>query len=162
MASLIEMERTIERLSRELTELRQSLAVQPSQRARPTAGSGLDFGIIRQIDDPAAPYVWVTLIEEIDEDPWWRLPANTAEAIRTQPQRLGRHFQGRIWTGTGEEEYPLDWAPGMRILPIMLYRGRPRVMDIPLLPRLDPLPLTLPQSDGRLVDSGVAVELLGA
>lgn len=161
--NVVELERRLASLEERAEVL---AAERLTQDARDDQGGGATdqpFCVVREVQTPTEPWVWVTTGRMLNESPWYVLAQDVAVPVRTEPGLVGRHYQYFVWEGdgTGFPDHPID--PGMITLPMSMTDGTQIVRYAPRLWMPSPILPTVKHTDCYLVSGGGAdVEIIYA
>lgn len=129
--------------------------------ARPAAGGGARWAVVRQLLLPAEPFVMVTFGEILDAAPWFQLPTNDKVKIRTDcPPAYSRHYEFFLFIGPESPSLPILHDDDMIPLPVLNINGVDTLLHFTRYMHIVPPTKNVPTTDGGGVDKGGNVTFL--
>ncbi len=139
VSEITELKQRIAEVTEELRRLKERLHeddVRPVRGSGGGGGAGKRYAVVRDVPSDDEPYVEITYAEKKDASPWWVLPVNTVETVRTEGITKGKHYRGFIWGGSADDfpDAPLgDVNAPMHLFPVETIEGEITILWRPML-----------------------------
>lgn len=118
MPDLLEMERHIARIERELATWRRDTATRPIRESAPGGVIGhVQLAVVRDIGAGTETYIKVQRLRQINSAPGWAYASATYEQVACYGDLVANEYKSFVCTVPG------DWVPNQRCTVIPLLRG---------------------------------------